>query len=429
MADLLILGAGVAGLSAAYHGKLAGRTPLVFEARDRWGGLLDHFELDGFRFDRGVHFGFSNNPYYKSLLDQTAAVKHYPEPYNYEAGRWLKHPVQNNLYPLPPEERVAAITSFLKRPTFDHDGPEEDRNYGRWLRAQFGDLIAERYPLRYTRKYWTVEAELMSTEWVGNRLYLPSLDEVLFGAMTDQTPQTYYLREMLYPEQGGYRAFLDPLAAGLDIRCRKRAVGLNLERKLVVFADGSEEHFETLASSLPLPELIEMVEAAPPAVREAAATLWATGAALVSLGFNVPLTEGRLWFYIYDEDVPAARVHAPCLKADDNAPQGAGSLQFETYFSRHKPLALGGEALIEAALKMVEQAGMASRSDLSVADYRELPYANVVFDRGMTRCRDYVLQYLTSSGVIPLGRFGCWDYLWADQSYLSGRTPFFKSDC
>jgi hypothetical protein len=30
-------------------------------------------------------------------------------------------------------------------------------------------------------------------------MYQPSIDEVLFGAMTSQTPNTYYVKEMRYP--------------------------------------------------------------------------------------------------------------------------------------------------------------------------------------------------------------------------------------
>jgi len=205
MAEVLVLGGGVAGISAAWHARQAGREAVIFEAKERYGGLLDHFYRSGFRFDNAVHFAFSKNEPFSALLAKADLITHRPEPYNYEQGRWLKHPVQNNLYPLPVEEKVEAIRSFIERPERG-----EDPDYRRWLYEQLGEVIAERYPVRYTEKYWTVPAERLSTVWIGNRLYRPSLEEVLFGAMTDRTPLTYYLPELFYPRRGGFRAILDP---------------------------------------------------------------------------------------------------------------------------------------------------------------------------------------------------------------------------
>ncbi|MDY6826317.1 MAG: FAD-dependent oxidoreductase [Bacillota bacterium] len=416
MAEILILGGGMAGISAAGHANMAGREAVVFEAAERWGGLLDNFTVEGFRFDRAVHFAFSNNKPFQKVLDGIDCHVHYPEPYNYENGRWLKHPVQNNLFPLPAEEKVEAILSFIDRPAQD-----DDADYRDWLEQQFGKVIAKRYPGPYTEKYWTVPPEMMSTEWIGNRLYRPSLEEVLFGAMTDRTPATYYLPKMLYPKKGGFRAILEKLARGIEIRTNKKAVHIEPQKKYVDFADGSREYYNLLVSSVPLPELVKIVAGTPRTVLEAAAGLWATSIALVSLGFSKPQAGEYLWFYIYDREILPARAHAPYRKSPDNAPPGCSSLQFETYFSRYKPLALEGEALTEHILDTVEKLNLAKKKDVIACDYRVLPYGNVVFDRGMVERRNIVLKYLRDCGILSAGRFGEWDYLWSDQCFLSGR--------
>ncbi len=416
MAEVLVLGGGVAGISAAWHADRAGREAVIFEAKQRWGGLLDHFHVDGFRFDNAVHFAFSNNEPYKKILAMTDCISHRPRPYNYEQGCWLKHPVQNNLYPLPAEEKVKAILGFIERPD-----QTEDPNYRQWLEQQFGKVISERFPARYTEKYWTVPSEQMGTEWIGNRLYRPSLEEVLFGAMTDQTPPTYYLPEMLYPRRGGFRTLMDPLREGLDLRTGKKAVCIDPVKRYVECSDGTKEYYHLLASSVALPDLVKMLAGVPTAVQEAAETLWATSIALVSLGFSSPKAGEHLWFYIYDQDIYPSRVHAPYRKSPDNAPHGCSSLQFEIYFSRYKPLQLEGDALVEHVITAVEKMGLASRSDIVAVDYRILPYANVVFDRGMIERRDFVLNHVRNCGILPIGRFGEWDYLWTDQSFLSGK--------
>ncbi len=416
MAEILVLGAGPAGISAAYHAGKAGKETVLLEARERYGGLCDHFHKGGFRFDHAVHFAFSKNEAYSALLEKTDLITHRPEPYNYEQGRWLKHPVQNNLYPLPAEEKVEAIKSFIERPA-----REEGSDYRSWLYEQFGQVIADRYPARYTLKYWTVPPENLSTDWIGNRLYRPALEEVLFGALTGDTPLTYYLPELYYPRRGGFRAIFEPLVEDLDLRTGKEVVRIDTQRQVVECRDGSKEHYEHLVSSLPLPEIAKMIDNAPAPVLEAAGGLWATAIALVSIGLKVPQAGDHLWFYIYDQEILPARGHAPYRKSPDNVPEGCSSLQFETYFSRHKPLPMAEETLLEHVMRAAEKMGLFKTSDLAVIDCRILPYANVVFEKGMQAKRRIVLEFLKEKGILSVGRFGEWDYLWTDQCYLSGK--------
>ena len=47
-------------------------------------------------------------------------------------------------------------------------------------------------------------------------------------------------------------------------------------------------------------------------------------------------------------------------------------------------------------------------------------YANVIFDHNIYKSREIVRDYLASIGIETIGRFGEWDYLWSDQSLLSG---------
>lgn len=419
MIDVMVLGAGVAGLSAAWHAQKMGLNVEIFEKKTRAGGLLDSFEVEGFRFDQGAHFAFSANEPYRKILERTKMHRHQPRPYNYEGGRWLKHPVQNNLYPLPAEEKVAAIKSFVERPALEE---AENISYKKWLEAQFGRYIAERYPARYTRKYWTVEADNLSTLWVGNRLYRPGLEEVLLGALSAETPEVYYFKEMLYPKKGGFKALLKPLIEGVKINYLKEVVQVDPKARLVHFKDGTKKRYRHLVSSLPLPELTQMTKGVPGEVKEEAQSLWATSVALVSLGLKKKSASEHLWFYVYDEEILASRVHAPNLKSPDNVPEGMSSLQFEVYYSPYKELQLSREELLEHVIKSGEKMDLFEEKDVMVSDIRKIPYANVVFARGMTKKCDKVLACVRDLKITPVGRFGLWDYLWSDQCFLSGQA-------
>ena len=112
----IILGSGIAGISAGYHLKQKGINTVIYEKDNDWGGLCGNFEIDGFRFDRFVHFSFAPNEYQQKLFaGQHTMIEHTPFPSNYYHGCWLRHPAQNNLAPLPTQEKVRIIADFVNR--------------------------------------------------------------------------------------------------------------------------------------------------------------------------------------------------------------------------------------------------------------------------------------------------------------------------
>lgn len=408
-----ILGAGVAGLGAARRAAELGRRAVIFEARPTAGGLLDNFSIDGFRFDHAVHLSFATEEQVRHIFDRTPFYTHSSDSYCFESDRWLKHPVQNNLFPLPPNERVDLIKSFLARPAELNDG-----DYESWLRHQYGDAIAERYPIRYTRKYWGTPAHVLSTTWIGNRMRRAELDEILFGALSAETPNQYYTKEMRYPRTGGYKAFIQPLLDGADIRCGHRCIAIDTDLRQIHFDNGNVVQYEQLVSTLPLPELAAITLPMPDRVLRSAETLKATSIDLISVGFKRPLVKD-LWFYIYDEDIFASRAYSPSVKSPDNAPKGCSSLQFEIY-SRGKDSRFEPDVLKINTLEALCKMRITTHDDIIVLDHRRIVYGNVIFDQGMEDNRTRVLDWCRAAGITSCGRFGRWDYLWSNQSFLSG---------
>lgn len=411
--DVLILGAGVAGLGAALRCRELNRRAVILEARESAGGLLDNFVIDGFRFDHAVHLSFAKEPKVREIFDQTPYLTHPADSTCFDQGTWFKHPVQNNLFPLPAQEKVALIESFLGR----RDAMGED-NYENWLRHQYGDALAERYPIRYTRKYWASEAASLSTTWIGDRMRRAQLGEILYGAFTDDTPNHYYTKEMRYPVEGGYKAFIQPLIDAAEIRLGRKVVRIDTRQRIVRCANGDEIQYGQLVSTLPLPVMTTLLEDVPAAVGEAARHLVASSIDLVSVGFRRQVVRD-LWFYIYDEDIMASRAYAPSIKSPANVPAGCSSLQFEAY-SRGPRSQYDAQALKENTAYALQKMGIGTADDILFMDHRHVPYGNVIFDIGMEDHRDVVRRHLLELGIASRGRFGEWDYLWSNQSLLSG---------
>lgn len=417
MSNNVILGAGIAGISAAYHLKQKGENSVIFEKDNDWGGLCGFFEIDGFRFDRFVHFTFAKDEKIAELFAKSSPLyAHPPVSYNYWRGCWLKHPAQNNLAPLPIEEKVKIIDSFVNRPRKD---VAEISDYAEWLRVQYGDYFAENFPFAYTRKYWGVEAKQLETKWVGNRLHVSPLPEVLRGAFAEQQENFYYTKFMNYPKKGGFRSIINECRKGLDIRLNKKAVRIDTAAKQVEFADGTVENYDNLISSLPLPEIIKMISDVPENVQNAAKQLRWTCGYQVSLGFNRPDVAKYLWFYIYDEDVPPARVYSPNLKSPDNAPDGCSSLQAEIFFANGVKV-VDKNIILQKTVEKLKEICQFNDSDVVVKDIRFEPYANIIFTPEIYESRKVVREWLQAQGIKTIGRFGEWDYLWSHQAFESG---------
>jgi protoporphyrinogen oxidase len=363
-----------------------------------------------------VHLSFASEPEVRAVFDRTPYETHDAVSLNWDDGFWLKHPAQNNMFPLPAEQKVALIAGLA-------EGAGEEsgiRNYRDWLIHQYGGPIAARWPLVYTEKYWTVDAAELGTDWIGKRMRRADLREVLQGAFSAETPNTYYISQMRYPTRGGYRAFIDPLALEADLRFGHSVVAIDTRSRVIGFGNGERVTYTNLVSTLPLPRLIELAADAPDEVCADASTLFATELDLVSIGLSRADVPPSLWFYIYDRDILAARAYSPSRKSADNAPAGTSSMQFEIYSSRRKPQTLGGADLIENCVAALERMGLAGRDEILFTDHRKLAYANVVFDLGMEERRDRVRDWVASRGVALAGRFGEWEYLWSNQAMMSG---------
>jgi protoporphyrinogen oxidase len=410
----VVLGGGIAGIAAGYFANQNGEHAVVFEALESAGGLLDCFYVEDFRFDNAVHFSFATEPEVRKIFDQTPYHTLHADAWCWDQGQWLRHPVQNNLFPLSVEEKVMLISGLVNRPNL------EIKTYADWLLYQYGAPIAERWPFRYTKKYWTVPPEELSVNWIGNRMRRSDIKEVLYGSMSANSPHTYYLNEVRYPIKGGYRAFLEPMLPKCDIRCGHRVVAIDLDNKIVRFANGHCVQYQCLVSTLPLPLLPSLIVQMPDTIKGAAESLFATIVDLISIGFGRPNVSKYPWIYIYDMDILAARAYSPSLQSSNNAPEGCSSIQFEIYSSPKNPQKASPAEMIENSLLAIERLGLATRDDVRFVHHKRLPYGNVVFDIGMERRRDLVLDWLRAHGIVTAGRFGNWGYLWSHQSLLSG---------
>ena len=418
-----ILGAGCAGLGAAHHLAENGVEPVVFEARDHFGGHTSTMVYDdGFVFDEGPHISFTKNKRIQKLFAESVEGDYEAFPSrvnNYWQGHWIKHPAQINLAGLPQDLIVDCVADFVaaqQRPT---DGIED---YEQWLRAAFGDTFAQTFPMEYTKKYHTTEARNLTTDWLGPRLYRPELKEVLNGALTKDTEDVHYIPNFRYPTHGGFVSYLQKFADRATINLSHKVVEIDMAERVLRFANGNTEAFEHLVSSIPLPALIPLIKDVPQDVRDAAALLSCSQALMVNIGLNRDDVSDHHWTYFYDEAFCFSRLSFPHLFSPNTAPKGCGSVQAEIYFSeKWKPMTGRAEDWIEPVIDGLLRCGiLKSREEIIHTSTIFAPWGNVIFDHDRPASLEKVHAFLNEVGIAYCGRYGDWAYIWTDESFISG---------
>jgi protoporphyrinogen oxidase len=448
-APITILGAGIAGLSASYH--LGHERCVVFDKQPTYGGHTRSEQSFGFTFDHGPHVSFTKHDYVRELFERSTGGEQREfevRTRNYFRGAWIDHPAQVHLWQVPEPLRSECYRELLN--AAESSGEQSlPANYGVWLERAFGPTFAETFPRAYTRKYWTVEAEALSCDWLGSRVLRPNREQVELGMRPETRQAAHYITKVRYPTRGGFQSFLAELARGVRLEVGREVASIDLASRRLWFSDGTQHSFERLVSTLPLDSFISRCQKVPAAVREAVEALDCTQLLLVNVCAPHPAPLDGHWFYVYDEDLQPARIHVSERLSPNNALAGHTAVQAECYFSRHRQLTespdrIAAEVAQQLAAMGFVDADVLQRGEAQVF-WRWAPHANVVFTHERRDALEIAWRWLEQFGLIReggdlapaqdwnatdrqargslmfAGRFAQWKYFWTDDCVLRGR--------
>jgi protoporphyrinogen oxidase len=246
---------------------------------------------------------------------------------------------------------------------------------------------------------------------------------VLRGALS-AVPQTdmHYVTHFRYPTRGGFVAYLRRFAERADLRLCHRLVRLDARQRELRFDNGHVTGYDRVISSIPLPDLIDCMVDVPAEVRAAASRLAFTTAIIVNLGIGRADLSNAHISYVYDPDIPFARVNFPHMLSPHNVPVGTGSIQVEVYFSeKYRPLDRPPHELIESVISGLRRIGILHEDDAVLfSEARVVRPANVIFDLERGAAVATVHGFLDDVGVHYCGRYGDWDHAWTDEAFESG---------
>jgi protoporphyrinogen oxidase len=454
----VIVGAGPTGLSAAYH---LGAEALLLERNATVGGWCRSIVDRGFTFDHAGHIMFSNDPYVLQLYDKLLGANlHWQdrEAWVYSKHVFTRYPFQAALYGLPPavikecivgamEARFGSLgaasasaspscqasTATIEDCCADGtvalaDGAavrqEEVRNFEQFIYTVWGAGIARHFAIPYNRKLWTVPLNEMETSWLGGRVPLPNLEEIIEGALEPVARPMGPNARFGYPIKGGFQALMSAFLPHIrgKVELNANVVQLLPQEHLIALADGRRFRYDDLISTMPLPELVRLMgDAAPPAVQAAARGLRHISVRCVNIGVAREHISDKHWIY-YPEDTIFHRIFLQGnASAACNAPGGFG-FTCEISYSPWKPLPVDGDQLISRCIADCIRVGMIRADDRIVAANQvDLPCAYVVYDHARASNVATVKAWLARHDITLAGRYSEWEYYNSDHAFLAGK--------
>jgi len=414
----IILGGGLSGLSACYHGN-----GIIYEKSHKAGGQADSNKENGFIFDEGIHVMHTKNKYILGLME-TLNVDMEVRDRNawiFSHGSMTRFPFQANTFGLPENIIRDCVDGFIENNFVDRD---RIKNYQDWLYYMFGKGIAEHFMIPYSQKFWGIDAKNLTTDWVNVRHPKPSEQEVIKGSLEDQTKGFGINATYRYPKNGGYGFIGKRLADECkdSIKVGMEATKIDVKKKEIEFNHNEVIAYETILSSIPLPELIKIIPDAPKIVLNAVSKLKANSFFVVNIGVNRPNITDKNWIYFLEREFSFVRVSFPFNQSDNVAPSGTSSISAEIAYGYNNSLPVSKELMLDHVINELINANIIDASDeIIYSSTVDIKYAYVIFDNERKSAIKIIHDYLKKFDIIPFGRYGMWAYLWSDEAMLSGK--------
>ncbi|MFZ4856692.1 MAG: protoporphyrinogen/coproporphyrinogen oxidase [Desulfuromonadaceae bacterium] len=426
MSKTIIIGAGLAGLSAGYHAQLNNLEYELYEADARVGGNCQTIEKDGFFFDYSGHLLHLKDPYFQGLVkdlltDNLKVINRNAIIYSH--GTYSRYPFQANLFGLPAHVIKECLLEFVKAYHGNEDLPTRDyRTFRDWIVAKLGEGIGRHFMFPYNEKLWTVPTEEMTCNWMSEYVPKPNLEDVFNGAFEDQSKGFGYNASFWYPQRGGIQALCDAWAARVhNIHLNESVTAIDTAAKVVRFASGACATYTKLVSTMPLNKLVEKLDGPVPAdVLNAGKQLRHNSVLIVNLGVKGGDLTDKHWIYLPEKKFTAYRVGVYSNFTAAMAP--ADTTSFYVEIGYQQGWNVDKDALVNKAVEeMVEIGVIRSLDDILVKDILDLECAYVIYDHNQSESRKIIMDYLNQHDIVSVGRYGNWEYSGMEEAMLQGK--------
>jgi UDP-galactopyranose mutase len=420
---VFIVGAGLAGLSAAYHLEAKGCTNLVIvEAEDRPGGWAKTDWTGPWGADRAIHVFYFRSPEMHRWVGELLG------------GRWREHvkrcvidsggirtpfPYHANLNGRPTEVVIECLRGLWEASLARSKPHEPPVTFADWIALSNGPGVAKHFMDPYNTKMWTVPPSEMGWEWMGDFIPAPEPARIIEGALTESDSRMGLNATFHYAPLGASELASALAARVRPIRYDRRLVEIDARAHVATLDDGTRVRYEALVSTMPLRALAKLLEPLPAAASGAAHRLESIDLVLADVGFVDAEPTDTHWAYLPDSDVLAYRLHVVHALSLEMMPPGCGLYCLEISHSRHRPLP-AGVMRAQVVDDLVRTRWLRSADQVRFYRERRFPCSYVLPRVGFQHDAAQVRAHAESFGIHSIGRFGHWKYCNQEDALVDG---------
>jgi len=435
----IVLGGGLAGLTAAYTLARSGEKVTLLERDGSVGGLARTVNRNGFKFDLGGHRFLTHDREIEMLVRdilEKECLDVSRKSSIFLLGKYFDYPLKpfNAVFGVGFNTSLRIIHDYITERIRGVLSPADIVSLEDWVVNRFGRSMFDLYFKQYSEKVWGIDCGNISQEWVAQRIKGLSLWEVIknacfrFGGKRIDTLADGFL----YPSLGigeishSLRRYLErehPVMTGTKVRKIVHENGM-VRRVTVENGDGIY-HVEGngFISTIPLTNLIRMLEPAPPDdVIEASLNLHFRDLVVVTLMLDRARVTDLTWLYLPERTIPIGRVHEPKNWSPLMAPKGKTSIVAEYFcFRGDRTWTTSPHELTDITVNHLEKLGFFERKEVSDSCVVPVPKAYPLLDTQYSKHYERVIAWLDRFTNLRLaGRGGMFRYLNMDHAMRSG---------
>lgn len=427
MAKIIIIGAGLTGLSAAYHLEQAGYDNFqLLEKEASPGGLCRSIYQDGFTFDYTGHLLHLSDPSFELVINkyvgQTNLNPIARKSFIYSHETYTNYPFQTNLFGLPKQVIQDCIMGFINRPAH-----LKSASFYSWVLTKFGHGFAKHFFVPYQTKIFDYDITKISASWTGRFVPDTSLEQIISGALSNQTSNLGYNANFFYPKTGGIFGWVEQFARQIKtkIDTNHEIIKIDFKNKLIFFQNQAPKPYDYLINTMPLDHLLKIsIEASNQNLKAIQPKLICNSVVNFNLGLNIPNISDKHWIYFPEKKYPFYRLGFYHNFATSMAPQNCSSVYGE--FAHTNQTKKQVDQTLSQALTATQKLLNFEQKDILTTKIIKISHAYVIYNFWREQNLAKIHKTLNNSKIYSCGRYGEWKYSSMQEAFLDGKNVVNK---
>lgn len=398
---VLVVGAGVSGLSAAQLLKEKGIDHLVLEQSSKPGGLIKCDTVNGHLFHRVGGHVFNTkiekvaNWFWSHFNQSGEFISARREAAIFMQNQFLGYPLENHLYKLDEATVRKVFNEILDLEKTGYQAPFSYDNFEAFLKGNFGNTLYELYFKPYNHKIWKTDLSLVALPWLDGKLPMPNYREMVMGNILRSGEQNMVHSSFYYPKNNGSQHIADKLSSGINIQTHCTVKSIERENKQwIVNGDIKAETIIYTGDVRKLSPIMRDIDSTEAELLLKLTTLKSNGTS--NLLCETDATH-LSWLYLPESGTQAHRIIYTGNFSPNNQPANS---------RKSCTVEFSGRMDVDQMINQLPQLP----GNLKMIDYNIEPNSYVIQHKGDKAQIDALKNTLAPKGFYLVGRFAEWEY-------------------